>query len=285
MYDVALTQQLLAALQQFAAAGQQFAAAHERALGALFGDLGAFFLHVGVNLHAAVLRVRGADIDLLADLVGDGRERILDGLQGAQLLRQLADLHGGDDVVRDPQGAERTEQHPAELFRDEVDDLGHERLEHIDYEHARQSPQHRELQAHVALDVQRALGVVPPLVVEHLFQHPAGEVFDGAREQHAAAEQQPEAALERPEHEQHAHHAEAVDGADGAVDEAAVDELAVRDGGEGHLGAPAEKSVDVEVPEDLEPGIGHKHEKNSSQIWVPAAILTQSHHNHSNIIT
>ena len=71
--------------------------------------------------------------------------------------------------------------------------------------------------------------------MEHFFEHPAGEVFDGAREQHAAAEQQPEAALERPEHEQYAHHAEAVDGADRAVDEAAVDELAVRDGGEGHL--------------------------------------------------
>lgn len=150
---------------------------------------------------------------------------------------------------------------PAELFRDEVDDFGHERLEHVDHEHARQSPQHRELQTHVALDVQRTLGVVPPLVVEHLFEHPAGEVFDGAREQHAAAEQQPEAALERPEYEQHAHDAEAVDRADGAVDEAAVDKLAVRDGGEGHLGAPAEKTVNVEVPEDLEPGIGHKHEK------------------------
>ena len=194
VHDVALIQQLLAALQQFAAAGQQFAAAHERVLGALFGDLlaffrdlGAFFLRVGVNLHAAVLRVRGANIDLLADLVGDSRERILDGLQGAQLFRQLADLHGGDDVVCDPQDAEHAEQRPAELFRDEVDDLGHERLEHVDHEHARQSPQHRELQAHVALDVQRTFGVVPPLVVEHLFQHPAGEVFDGAREQHAAA--------------------------------------------------------------------------------------------------
>ena len=121
--------------------------------------------------------------------------------------------------------------------------------------------------------------------MEHFFEHPAGEVFDGAREQYAAAEQQPEAALERPEHEQYAHHAEAVDGADRAVDEAAVDELAVRDGGEGHLGAPAEKAVNVEVPEDLEPGIGHKHGKNSSQIWVPAVILTQSHHDGSKIIT
>ena len=57
VHDVAVAEDLLAALQQFTAARQQLAAALDRGLGALFCKLRALFLHTGVNLHAAVLCV------------------------------------------------------------------------------------------------------------------------------------------------------------------------------------------------------------------------------------
>ena len=161
-------------------------------------------------------------------------------------------------MVGDPRRAEHGQQNPAERHGDEVHELHDERVDQIDDHHAGDAPCQRKLQTDVALDVQRTVGIVPPLVVEQLFEHPAGEKLQHGREHHAAEEQNQQIVLERLQHEQHGQHAEAVDRADRPVDKAAVDEFALPDGLKRDLGTPAEEAVEEEEPQDLEPGVAHK---------------------------
>ena len=79
--------------------------------------------------------------------------------------------------------------------------------------------------------------------MKELFQHKAGEPFQGGGNQKAAQKQQRNAAAQGEQAGQHGGRAKAVHRAPGAVEEPPVDELSRDQGVKGHLQAPAQNGV------------------------------------------
>ena len=136
-----------------------------------------------------------------------------------------------------------------QLHDDGVDDVHHQ--------HAGDSPDDGKLQTNVALDVERVVGVIPPLVVENAFHGKTGNELKQGGKHHAAEEKQQQIILHRLQHQHHAENAEAVDRADRAVEKAPVHKFSGLQRGEGHLTAPAQAGVDQHNPPHLNPCISH----------------------------
>ena len=112
-------------------------------------------------------------------------------------------------------------------------------MDDFDREQHGDAPQNGKFEADIPFQVKAAGGIIPPLVVEEAFEHPARDKLDERRQPHAHEKDEPCAGDVLPQNEEHGDHPRAIDGADGAVEKAAVDELALRDGVKGDFRHPA----------------------------------------------
>ena len=174
-------------------------------------------------------------------------------LKLAQLAHLGAELNGAADgkhgVGEINTGDERGKRHDHRAA--EAEDVRPQpRVNDVAQQHAGEAEAGGVEQAHAAVDLELIVRVVPPAHVEELFHHPAGEVFQRAREQRTEQKGQKrvaEAAAQGVEHEQRA---VTVDGAEKAVEEAALFAQApLGHGAVDHFAAPAERAVGDEEQE------------------------------------
>ena len=125
---------------------------------------------------------------------------------------------------------------------------------HIAHHQHRHGPKgHEAPQAHAAVDVQKALGIVPPAGVKELFHRPGGQVFQRCGQNGAGRNSSRRAVLQRRKDEDHRHRARAVDGAHRPVEKAAVDQLFAGHGAEDALIHPADEAVNGRTTKTIAP--------------------------------
>ena len=100
-----------------------------------------------------------------------------------------------------------------------------------------------DAQADAAVEVEFVVRIVPPSHVKDFFQQQRREVFQHARQDEAAQENQHDMAAQPPQHCKHQQRAEAVYRAERAAEEAAVGEFVVKRPAVDAFAHPAETAV------------------------------------------
>ena len=200
------------------------------------------------------VRVQNAALDAarhhVAERVCDLSERIADLVHTAQPLLHLQKGRGAGGKVDDEQHRQHPQERDGDPRRHEAAEPEHQRVQKADAQNGEHAPHGRVFQAHVALKLELLARVVPPLAVEDLFQHPAGDELDERRQDHAAEEQEQRPVIQvGQEHREHERH-RAVDGAQRHVQKAAVHEPLLLHGRLCRLQQPACERIDEKQPQN-----------------------------------
>ena len=220
-------------------------------LGRIVAGLGGRQLELQTALVHLLVHGHGVGAQQLGHGVADGVHTVGHLFQRIQVAGQVGRSKGGSDGVGGIEDVEQEHQDQAHQRRDEGHRIGDDGVDELHHDEGAHAPQQGKLQADIAADVEGVVAIIPPAGVVELVQRPAAHQFQRTGQDDAAEVEQEQAVRQGRQGEEDDDHAEAVDGADRAVQKAAVDQLAGRDGGIDDLQTPAEAGVDEEVREDL----------------------------------
>ena len=102
------------------------------------------------------------------------------------------------------------------------------------------------------------MGVVPPFLPGELLQGHAGEQLQAGAQEDAPQEQEEGGVGQLGEEDGEQHPAQAVHRGEGGAEEAAVEQPALAQGGQGGLAHPAQEGVDQKQPQQLINGVVHE---------------------------
>ena len=189
--------------------------------------------------QALSVQRNGAFREVLPQLIRALPQLACDVFQIPQFAVQAHNGHHRHQQVRHQQPSQHCQQHPAQRPGDVGKQPHKARHDVPDGHRPRQSPYHAELQADVAVQVVGPVRVIPPFLVEKLFQQKARQVFQRRAQQHGAHQLNGQAVPKGAQQGVDEHHAQAVNGAKRPVQKSPVDKALLPDGREDHFAAPA----------------------------------------------
>ena len=223
-------------------------------------------------LDPALADCLGGLPDGVSHAVRDLPERCTYPLELGKLPVHLVDREHRDDKVRRERRIENDDHDPPGRRGDRAGrKFSHDRLQDPDNEADADPPDHAELKADIALEVEGFIAVIPPAhVKEHVKDRSSDELNEG-RNRHAAEEQDKKVCVlnmsARPghigadeiRHGKYSHRADPVDRADRSVQKAPVHDHAHAERVIEDLDDPASDRIDCKIHKDLIPCHSEQH--------------------------